>query len=360
MARCWLGIDCERRCVVDQRILRVLDANGNRAAEGLRVLEDVARLVREDESSAAVLKSLRHELASILASLDRQSRLAARSTEHDVGTQITSERESARENIETLISAETSRVGEALRSLEEFSKLIDPAVSGRFKQLRYQAYDELARIELAWTRHAWLGDMRLCVLIDCALPIEEFAAYVRSLAEAGLSCLQIRDKKLDGRELVRYARSAVETLHPLGTHVIVNDRVDVALASGAAGVHVGQDDLSIEDVRRMAGQRLCVGVSTHDIQQAREAVARGADYIGCGPTFPSSTKSFDQFAGVEFLRQVAAEITIPCLAIGGVGIGNLDQVIQAGIRGVAVSAAVHQAADPAAMVAEFMKRLSTP
>ena len=346
--------------MVDHQVWRVLDANGNRAAEGLRVLEEVARLVREDAGSAAVLKGLRHDLASILALLDRQSRLAARSTEHDAGTHITSDRESARDNLETLVSAETSRVGEALRSLEEFSKLIDSAASARFKQLRYRAYDALARIELAWTTHAWLGNMRLCVLVDCARPIDEFVAYSRSLAEAGLSCLQIRDKKMDGGTLVRYARRAVEVLHPLGTRVIVNDRVDVALASGAAGVHVGQDDLAIEDVRRMAGQRLCVGVSTHDISQAREAVARGADYIGCGPTFPSSTKSFNEFAGVEFLRQVAAEITIPCLAIGGVGLDNLEQVIQAGVRGVALSAAVHQATDPSAVVAEFIKRLSVP
>lgn len=350
--------DCERRCVVDHQVWRVLDANGNRAAEGLRVLEEVARLVREDASSSEVLKSLRHELASILASLDRQQRLAARSTEHDAGTHITSDRELARDSIETLVSAETSRVGEALRSLEEFSKLIDPVVSATFKQLRYRAYDELARIELAWTRHAWLGKLRMCVLVDCALPIDDFLAYVRSLAEAGLPCLQIRDKKLDGGELVRYARRAVEVMHPLGARVIVNDRVDVALASGAAGVHVGQDDLAIEDVRRMAGQRLCVGVSTHDIQQARDAVVRGADYIGCGPTFPSATKSFDQFAGVEFLRQVAAEITVPCLAIGGVDLGNLDQVIQAGISGVAVSAAVHQAIDPATVVTQFIARLN--
>lgn len=342
----------------DPKVWRVLDANGNRAAEGLRVLEEVARLVREDPSRAAILKALRHELASILALLDRQQRLSARSTADDVGTTLTSSRELARADIESLVSAEVSRVGEALRSLEEFSKFLDPQVSARFKQLRYQAYDQLAAIELAWTRHAWLEHLRLCVLIDCALPLEKFDSYVRSLAEAGLPCLQIRDKRLEGRELVRYARRAVETVTPLGTQVIVNDRVDVALASHAAGVHVGQDDMSIEDVRRIAGGRLCIGVSTHDIQQARDALARGADYIGCGPTFPSATKHFQEFAGVEFLRQVSAEITVPRLAIGGVTLSNLDEVIGTGIGGVAVSAAVHQAENPANAVREFMKKLA--
>ncbi len=348
----------ERKAMgVDQQVWRVLDANGNRAAEGLRVLEEVARLVREDEPSAATLKQLRHDLAAILSGLDRSWRLSARSTQRDPGTGLTSQRESTRASLEALISAESSRVGEALRTLEEFAKLVDPEISSRFKQLRYRAYDDLARIELAWTRHAWLDDMRLCLLIDCAKPLDDFIAYLRGLAQAGLRCVQIRDKRLDGRHLVAYARCAVETLAPLGGQVVVNDRVDVALASGAAGVHVGQDDLHIEDVRRQAGQRLVVGVSTHDIEQARQAVKDGADYIGCGPTFPSATKRFEAFAGVEFLRQVAAEIDIPCLAIGGIALDNLDEVIQTGVRGVAVSAAVHQAADPTAVVAEFQRRL---
>lgn len=341
----------------DQRIWRVLDANANRAAEGLRVLDEVARLVREDQPNAAVLKELRHELAAAISQLDRGLRLAARSTADDVGTLLTVSQESNRNDIESIISAETSRVGESLRALEEFSKLIDPASSGRFKRLRYRAYDELARIELHWTRHAWLNQLRLCVLIDCELPLEAFQVYVVELAEAGLPCLQIRDKKREGLALVKYARCAVDVLSGHGTQVIVNDRVDVALASGAAGVHVGQDDIAIEDVRRIAGQRLCVGVSTHDIGQAHDAVARGADYIGCGPTFPSSTKSFVQFAGVEFLRKVAQEIKIPCLAIGGVGLNNLDQVIASGVGGVAVSAAVHNAESPAHAVAEFIQRL---
>lgn len=341
----------------ENQVWRVLDANGNRAAEGLRVLEEVARFVREDSRNAAVLKELRHHLATILATLDRQQRLAARSTEHDVGTRLTSQHERTRADISSLVSAEASRIGEALRALEEFSKLIDPAISSQFKQLRYQAYDQLARIELAWTRHVWLSQMRLCVLVDCALPLEQFNSYIGELAKAGLPCLQIRDKKLEGRELVRYTRSAVETVTPLGCHVIVNDRVDVALASGADGVHVGQEDMAIEDVRRLCGQRLCVGVSTHDIEQARAAVASGADYIGCGPTFPSSTKSFQQFAGLDFLRQVASEIAIPRLAIGGIGLSNLDQVIDAGIRGVAVSAAVHQATSPAIAIAELLRQL---
>ncbi|MCC6511866.1 MAG: thiamine phosphate synthase [Pirellulaceae bacterium] len=339
------------------RVWRVLDANANRAAEGLRVLEEVARFVREDPSGASMLKSLRHELAAAVSPLDRQQRLAARSTAHDPGAQLSTATEVSRDSIEALVCAEVQRVGEALRVLEEYAKLVDHHASQSLKQLRYRAYDQLAKLELAWTLHAWLKQLRLCILIDCAQPLDQFTAAVRQLAQAGARCLQVRDKRREGRELVEYSRLAVEVLREFDGHVIVNDRVDVALASGAAGVHVGQDDMAIEDVRRIAGQRLCVGVSTHNIQQARLAAEAGADYIGCGPTFPSQTKPFDQFAGVDFLRQVAAEIDIPCLAIGGIGLNNLAQVLDAGIRGVAVSAAVHQASQPATAVAELCQML---
>lgn len=339
------------------RVWRVVDANANRAAEALRALEDVARLVYEDAPAAHRLKELRHELGDALQKLDRQQRLGARSTERDAGTQVTAETEMSRADVAQIVRAEVERVGQALRTLEEFSKLIEPEVSGRFKQLRYRAYDDLARIELGWTRHAWLREMRLCVLIDCQMPLDRFISYVQLLGESGARCLQIRDKQRDDRDLVLYASAAVRTLEELDGHVIVNDRVDIALASGAAGVHVGQEDLSVKQVREIAGSRLCVGVSTHDIDQARQAVADGADYIGCGPSFPSQTKVFKQFPGLAFLGQVAREIQLPCLAIGGIGLHNVDQVLAAGVRGVAVSAAVHNAEDPAVAVRKLCERL---
>ena len=341
----------------DVRVWRVIDANANRAAEGLRTLEDVARLVQEDAAAAAVLKELRHRLSTMLTRLDRGQRLAARSTARDAGTQLSAGSEKTRGDVRSVVSAECERIGQALRVLEEFSKLVDAAASEQFKQLRYAAYDDLARIELAWTKHAWLRGLRLCILIDCEQPLEQFAGYVRSLCEAGARCMQVRDKQREDRELLEYASTAVGILSEFGGQVVVNDRVDIALASGAAGVHVGQDDLSIDDVRKIAGSRLAVGVSTHNIEQARAAVVAGADNIGCGPSFPSQTKSFEQFPGMNFLRQVAQEITVPSLAIGGIGLDNLDEVLASGVRAIAVSSAVHRAVDPAAAVRAFCQRL---
>ena len=346
--------------VVDDelRVWRVLDANANRAAEGLRTLEDVARLVFEDAGAAEGIKQLRHRLTEALTKLGRQQGLQGRSTQHDAGSQLSTSQEKSRSDVRAIVSAESQRVGQALRVLEEFSKLTSAQASEQFKQLRYAAYDDLARIELAWTTHAWLREVRLCILIDCVRPIDEFAAYLNLLCKAGARCVQIREKNKEDRELLQYARAAVQTLEKFDGHVVVNDRVDIALASGAAGVHVGQDDLPIESIRTIAGSRLAVGVSTHNIEQARAAVQVGADLIGCGPSFPSQTKTFEHFPGTDYLKQVAQEIFVPSLAIGGIDVDNVDQVIATGVRGVAVSAAVHRAADPAAAVRRLCERLA--
>ena len=132
---------------------------------------------------------------------------------------------------------------------------------------------------------------------------------------------------------------------------IINDRADVAAAADADGVHLGQDDLGLKEARAILGPRKLIGVSTHSIEQARAAVLDGANYIGVGPTFPSTTKTFAQFPGVELLRRVAAEIRLPAFAIGGVTAENLNKVLATGFSRIAVSSAVTAAPSPAATAA---------
>jgi thiamine-phosphate pyrophosphorylase len=137
----------------------------------------------------------------------------------------------------------------------------------------------------------------------------------------------------------------------------VNDRPDIAVLSQADGVHVGQEELEVRDARRIIGPDRLVGVSTHSIEQACQAVSDGADYIGCGPTFPSGTKDFDHFPGLDFLRQVAAEISLPAFAIGGITLDNLSQVLHTGFARIAVSGAITNSADPPAHVRSFLAAL---
>jgi thiamine-phosphate pyrophosphorylase len=137
----------------------------------------------------------------------------------------------------------------------------------------------------------------------------------------------------------------------------MNDRPDLAVLTDADGVHVGQEELSVRDARRIVGPSRLVGVSTHTLEQARQAVLDGADYIGVGPVFPSTTKNFTKLAGLDFVRQVAAEITLPAYAIGGITLENLDQVLECGARRVAVSGVICRADNPSEPATEIQRKL---
>jgi thiamine-phosphate pyrophosphorylase len=331
-------------------LLRILDAAANRATEGLRVVEDSLRLAHDDRHLTSLAKQLRHELAETLARFPAADRHAARDTRHDVGTELSTPTEASRSDLAAVAAASFKRIEQALRSLEEYSKLIAADLGARFESLRYRCYtlEKAANLTAEGLRR--LEGTRLYVLIDGGGSAAEFTAMVKSLVTAGADAIQLRDKRLAERELLARARQLRELTANSFTLFIMNDRPDLAVLSRADGVHVGQDELTVKDVRSLVGPRALIGVSTHSLEQARHAVLDGANYIGVGPTFPSNTKSFDQFTGLELLRAIAVEIRLPAFAIGGIGLTNLPDVVETGIRRVAVSSAVASAPDPAAVV----------
>ncbi|WP_146402080.1 thiamine phosphate synthase [Pseudobythopirellula maris] len=339
--------------------LRAIDASLNRAAEGLRVVEDYARFVLDDGLLTAFAKRLRHELADASSGLPGDSLVKARETQRDVGASISTEAEGQRGDAWMVALASLKRVQQSLRSLEEYSKIGGADVAGRFETLRYESYT--LEKALAATRSAIerFDGVRLYVLVGACGDAREFESLVVALMAGGAQALQLRDKQADDRTLLARARALVALTRQAGVLAIVNDRPDLATLARADGVHVGQTELGVKEARTIVGPNALVGVSTHTIEQARAAVLDGADYIGCGPTFPSQTKSFDAFAGLAFLEQVAAEVRLPAFAIGGVDAANLPQVLQTGCSRVAVSAAVAQAADPGA-AAKLLAKALTP
>jgi thiamine-phosphate pyrophosphorylase len=163
----------------------------------------------------------------------------------------------------------------------------------------------------------------------------------------GAECVQVREKQLDGGLLSRHVAEVIGLARPKGATIIVNDRADVALAAGADGVHIGQHDLTVHEVRKVAGRSLLVGVSTHDLDQAEAAVHGGADYCGVGAMFPTSLKPDRKPSGIAYLRAFIERFPdTPHLAIGGVTAANVIELAQAGARGVAVSSAICGADDP--------------
>lgn len=337
-----------------------MDASLNRAAEGARVVEDYARFVLDDAGLSRRAKELRHGVAAAGAALPIAARLAVRDTPGDVGTTITTPSEASRASAWDVCLASLGRLQESLRSLEEFGKMLDPATGARFELLRYDAYTLASALGAAGRSAERLGGARLYVLVGCRASEADFASLVESITGAGADVVQLRDKRADDRTLVQRARRLAAICRERGAVSVVNDRADIALAAGADGVHVGQEELSVADARRVVGAGRLVGVSTHSLDQARAAIAAGADYLGVGPTFPSKTKAFDAFPGLDFVRQVAAETSLPAFAIGGVDPRNVDQVVAAGLCRVAVGLAVTDAANPAAAVAELKSRLTAP
>jgi len=351
---------------------RVLDACMNRAREGLRVLEDYARFIMDNGVLVWALKDLRHRLTALERKLvtmptdaaDAFSVVAERDIAGDSGTCVTGSQEQIRGESLDIVHANARRVQESLRSLEEFGKLIHPAFSAEMKQLRYQAYEVHQRMLLtAAAGHDAFTDRRerlraahLCVLVSedgCRRPWKQ---VVESCLAGGADIIQLREKQLDDREVLLRARWLSQACRAAGALCIVNDRPDITHLSGADGVHLGQNDCSVSDARRLIGADRLIGLSTHNIRDIETADAQSVDYLGVGPVFPSVTKEFDCLAGLEFLRQ-AVNATKPWFAIGGIGQHNVREVTDTGATRIAVSSAVISAERPGCVVPALLEQL---
>jgi len=345
----------------DERLaaLRILDANANRATEGLRVVEEYVRFHLDDQHLCRLCKELRHDLTSVLRVLLARDRLAARETQHDVGTQVAAHLEYQRDDLADVLRANFGRIEQSMRCLEEYSKVLSPKTAAAIEPLRYQAYTLERAIDTVAYGRSRLAGVCLYVLMDGQGSAEQLVKLAGGLAKAGVDAIQLREKTLDDRELVDRARLLRDVTRDENTLLFVNDRPDVAVLADADGVHVGQEDLSVKDARKIVGTGRLVGVSTHSLQQARDAAVDGADYIGCGPTFPSGTKEFECFPGLDLLHAVRQEISLPAFAIGGIGRQNVQEVLAAGFTRIAVSGAVIDVHDPAAEAAALLAELES-
>jgi thiamine-phosphate pyrophosphorylase len=339
-------------------VLRLLDANANRAREALRVLEDYARFVLDDGGLSRDLKSVRHGLADTLRDLLAEA-IFHRDTPRDVGTANKTQAEVRREDLNDVVTAAGKRLGEALRAVEEYLKTVAPIAAAQIERLRYQFYDIEQRLARTLRPAGLFAPVRLYVLITeecCRRPWLEAAEEV---LRGGADCIQLREKELDAGELLRRATALVELCHRYGKPCVINDRPDIAILSGADGVHVGQEDLPAREVRKLIGPAKILGVSTHAIEQAKQAVLDGADYVGVGPIFRSGTKPRDFVAGPEYARRVAADIPIPAVAIAGITAANVDEVLVTGIQAIAITAAVLDCDDPRAATCVLRDKLCT-
>ncbi len=329
-------------------MLRLVDANLNRAREGLRLLEDVARFVLNDAGLSQTLKDLRHQMAKA-ASSDRFSLLTARDSTNDVGSEMRPAADLGRSDLPALITANARRVEESLRVLEEATRT--PGFEGvdwqAFQSARFALYELEKQLVSAATRQAIRRRVSgLYLVLDTEwLKGRTEVAVARQAVSGGASMLQLRDKRRGARELLPVARELKAVCEAYGALFVMNDFVDLALSVGADCLHLGQSDLPLDVARKVLPIDMLVGGSTHSTEQAVDAAGLGADYIAVGAIYPTQSKHSITIVGTQTLKKVRSLVKTPLVAIGGITKDNAGQVMAAGADAVAVISAVMGADD---------------
>ncbi|MCI5178235.1 MAG: thiamine phosphate synthase [Candidatus Electrothrix sp. AW3_4] len=315
---------------------RLLDANINRSAEGLRVLEDIARFSLDNQKISAAIRSLRHRVRDLFKGREH-SLLSARDSVADVG-QITSQQATGsdeRDGLRDTVLSNFKRVQEASRSIEEILKTKGEYSAGKIvEELRFSVYELETELMSFFSRQLPSGIYG--ILGEKFSLGRSNVEVARQMVEAGVAVLQYREKLKykSSRAIYEECLAIREITREAGIPFIVNDYADIALMVEADGIHQGQDDIPIKALRKIAPD-IILGCSTHSPEQAQQAIADGADYIGVGPIFTTQTKEdVCDAVGLEYLEYVAKNHDIPFVAIGGIKRNNLPQVLQRGAKTV--------------------------
>ncbi|NDJ18865.1 thiamine phosphate synthase [Myxacorys almedinensis A] len=330
-------------------VYRILDANLDRAREGLRVIEEWCRFGLNHAEFTEQCKHLRQELATWHHS-DLRS---ARNTPDDPGTGLTHANEATRGTIAHVLQANFCRVEEALRVLEEYGKVYRQDLTEAVKHMRYQVYTLESQL-ITQHRHQKLHQAMLYLITS---PSETVFETVEAALKGGLTLVQYRDKDADDLTRLNHARALRRMCHEYGALFIVNDRIDLALAVDADGVHLGQHDFPVELARQMLGSQRIIGRSTHNGDDLYRAIQEGADYVGVGPVYETPTKAGRPAAGLDCVRHALEQCPIPWFAIGGIDANTVHDVLAAGAQRVSVVRAIMQAEQPTLAVQYFMAQL---
>lgn len=340
--------------------LQILDVCLNRAAEGIRVLEDLARYCLNDRDLTRELKSLRHGVRKVRGIPYREC-LSRRLAGADPGPALSRMTKlDGKKGLESLIRANARRGQEALRSAEEMAKCAFPREGHVLEAFRFQLYDLEKRLQFARVAARRLRPFLqggLYGLTDSPSSLKrgrDNVETVRILAGEGIGIIQYREKDLSPLEKFRECERIRRITEEAGALLVINDHPDIALRTGADGVHLGQDDLPLREVRALVGRDMLVGRSTHCPEQAREAREEGADYIGVGPLFATRTKR-DVCApvGLDYLDYAAAYGEIPFVAIGGIKRHNLARVVRRGGALAALVTEITGAEEPRKVIREI-------
>lgn len=345
--------------VMERAAYRIIDANFNRAREAVRVMEEFCRFGLNSTALFDRAKKLRHVLSSTISQLDTQLMIANRDTLGDVGAGKTLEEQLQRESLADCCTAACKRLTEALRALAEVIQTQSSSTAEKVENLRYAAYTLEKDIVLFSSSFEKFKNVGLYIVITSNMP-SNVLSLAHKCVSGGADCIQLRAKEIADDTLYALALEFVKICKNEGVISIINDRIDVAVASEADGVHLGQNDLSIECARKLQTRPMIIGKSTHSVEQLRAACYELPAYVGLGPVFATPTKPNAQAVSLDYIKEandILSETGIYGVAIGGISSGNVEQVLDAGADCVAVCSAVTGSSDPAAECRMLKKKI---
>ncbi len=339
--------------------LRIIDASLNRAAEGMRFLEDTARFLLNDAALTEELKAIRHAIIAGDWPFHQQL-IQSRDSQGDVGINIEVEGGRDKKSLASAVVANSRRVQEALRTLEEVAKIEGAGLlldSTKLQAFRFKMYTIEKNLLSRLLRQDKTKKIKgLYAIIDTqSLTGRSHVKVAGEIIRGGAKIIQLRDKTTKKKDLMPIALALSDLCKANGVLFIMNDNLDIAMAAGADGLHIGQEDLSVGAARKLAPLDMIIGCSVFNAEQAKQAVAAGADYVAVGAIFPTPSKD-TVVLGLEPLRQVKQAVAVPVVAIGGINLSNLTEVKKAGADSIAVIGAVLGADSPEQAARAIIKK----
>ena len=316
----------------DQRIAQILDANLDRAREGLRVLEDWARFALGRRDLVKTFKNYRQTLGKHHLKIYKESRNFI----NDQCAGLSHPEQFKRNNASSIISSNAARVQEALRVIEEFSRDHNQNLCRISSEIRYEIYNlEIILLE-AQKNYSLIKILNENDLYFITFDTENLLEKIKNILEGGVKIIQLRCKKGKDSDNLKFALKVRELCDTFGALFIINDRVDIALACNADGVHLGQNDMDIKSARSILGFSKIIGISASNELDIKKAIQEGCDYLGIGPVFTTTTKKEKIPLGIETLKSLTKDISIPWFAIGGIKQENISLLKKNNICKVAI------------------------
>ena len=347
--------------MIERTTYRIIDANYNRAREALRTVEDYCRFTLNSPRFYDKAKEMRHKLSGALSRLDYVTLLVNRDTRLDVGINRSVEGQLSRVELRDCFIAGCKRLTEALRTIAEFVRTIDSSLADDIENIRYAAYSFEKDVVIFSDTSNKFKHIKLYVIITSNIPVEIINLTTKCVKN-GADCIQLRAKNIKDDDLFAIAEEFVKICKSEGVYSVINDRVDIAVASGADGIHLGRNDVPVQCAERLQLSPLIIGKTTHSLEQIRNAIKLNPTYVSLGPVFATETKPGINPVGLNYIKEsleVLKETAIGHVAIGGITLDNIDDVLKAGAKCIAVCSAITQSEDPAKSCRAFKEKIES-